>query len=72
MLFKDSSDSSHFIFEITVGKSRIRHATTLKWNDEFLLDRLKIEDDVIQIQSRSISDPTLSENSDSDFKIKWL
>ena len=26
---KDSSDPSRFIFEINVGKSRIRHATTL-------------------------------------------
>ena len=36
---KCSSDPSHFIFEINVGKSRIRHTTTLKLNDEFL-DRL--------------------------------
>ena len=28
--FKSSSDPSHFIFEINVGKSRIRHRTTLK------------------------------------------
>jgi len=28
--FKGSSDPSHFIFEINVGKSRIRHITTLK------------------------------------------
>ena len=27
-----STDSSHFIFEINVGKSRIRHTTTLKMN----------------------------------------
>ena len=32
-LVKGSSDSSHFIFEINVGKSRIRHTTTLKLND---------------------------------------
>ena len=38
--FKGSSDPSHFIFEINVGKSRIRHTTTLKLNDEF---RLKID-----------------------------
>ena len=38
---KGSSDPSHFIFEINVGKSRIRHRTTLKLNDEFL-DRLKM------------------------------
>ena len=35
-------DPSHFIFEINVGKSRIRHTTTLKLNDEFL-DRLNID-----------------------------
>ena len=40
--FKGSSDPSHFIFEINIGKGRIRHATTPKLNDEFL-DRLKID-----------------------------
>ena len=30
---KGSSDPSHFIFEINVGKSRIRHRTTLNFND---------------------------------------
>ena len=30
---KGSSDSSHFIFEINVGKSRIRHIMTLNLND---------------------------------------
>ena len=39
---KSSSDPSHFIFEINVGKRRIRYTTTLKLNDEFL-DRLKID-----------------------------
>ena len=29
---KGSSDPSHFIFEINVGKGRIRHRTTLKFN----------------------------------------
>ena len=29
LLLKSSSDSSHFMFEINVGKSRIRHRTTL-------------------------------------------
>ena len=38
--FKGSPDSCHFIFEIDVGKSRIRHRTPLALNDEFL-DRLK-------------------------------
>ena len=37
---KGGSDPNHFIFEINVGKSRIRHTTTLKLNDGFL-DRLK-------------------------------
>ena len=31
--FKGSPDQSHFIFEINVGKSRIRHRTTLKLNN---------------------------------------
>ena len=31
-LIKGSSDPSHFIFEINVGKSRIRHRTTLNLN----------------------------------------
>ena len=37
----------------------------------FLIDYKSIEDDVIQIQSRSMSDPTFS---DIDFKIKmaWI
>ena len=56
---------SHFIFEINVGKSRIRHRTALKLN--FLIDSKLIENNVIQIQSRSTSDPTLS---DFAFKIK--
>ena len=34
-LFKGSSDPSHFIFSINVGKSRIRHRTNLKLNDDF-------------------------------------
>ena len=38
---KGSSDSSHLIFVINVGEIQIRHATTLKLNDEFL-NRLKI------------------------------
>ena len=33
LMIKGSSDQSHFIFEINVGKSRIRHRTTLKLND---------------------------------------
>ena len=38
---KSSPAPSHFIFEINVGKSRIRYKTTLKLNDEFR-NRLKI------------------------------
>ena len=34
--FKDSPDPSHFIFEINVGKRRIRHRATLNLNNEFL------------------------------------
>ena len=41
---KGSSDPSHFIFEINVGKGQIRHTTTLQLNDEFL-DRLKSVED---------------------------
>ena len=37
-----SSDPYHFIFEINVGKSRIRPATRLKMNDASL-DRLRID-----------------------------
>ena len=59
----------HFIFEINVGKSRIRHRTTLELN--FLIDSKSIEDDIIEIQSRSMSDPTFS---DIDFKTEmaWV
>ena len=42
VIFKGSLDLSHFIFEINLGKSRIRYTTTLKWNDAFL-DRPFIE-----------------------------
>ena len=48
---KGSSDASHFIFEINVGKSRIRHTTTLKLSNEFL-DRLKIEFRVVLCRIR--------------------
>ena len=33
-IFKGSSDQSHFIFEINVGKKRIRHGTTMNLNDD--------------------------------------
>ena len=54
MNVKDSSDPIHFIFEINVGKSRIRHTTTPK-------KEKSIEDGVIEIQSRFMSDTTLSD-----------
>ena len=68
-IFKGSSDSNHFIFEINVGKSRIRHRTILKLN--LLIDSKSVEDDVIQIRSRSMLDST---NSDIDCKNKmaWV
>jgi len=71
--FKGSSDPSYFIFEINDGKSRIRHTTTLKLNDE-LLNRLKIdgrERPVVQIQSCSMSDPLLSD-IDLINKVIWV
>ena len=64
---KGSSDSNHFIFEINVGRTRIRHTTTPKLN--FWIDSKSVEADDVQIQSRSMSDPSLS---DIDFKNKWL
>ena len=57
-LFKGSLDPIH-CFETIVGKSRIRPRTTLNFLNV-------IECDVIKIQSRSVSDPTLVS------KIKWL
>ena len=36
---KGSSDPSHFIFEINVGKSRIRHRTTLNLNLQPIFSR---------------------------------
>ena len=39
---KGSSDTSHFIFDIKVGKSRIRHTMKLKLKDDSL-DGLKID-----------------------------
>ena len=42
---KGSTDPSHFIFEINVGKGRMRHRTTLKLN--FWIDSKSIQDGVI-------------------------
>ena len=61
---KGSPCSSHFIFPTNVGNRRIRHKTTLKLN--FLIDSKSIEEDVSQIQSRSMSDPTFPS------KMVWL
>ena len=51
----------HSIVEINAGKRRIRHATTLKLNDE-LPTQNRLDS---PIQSRYMSDPFLS---DIDFK----
>ena len=49
---KGSPDQSHFIFEINVGKRRIRHRTTLNLND-LIFNRFWVDLE-IQFQSRSI------------------
>ena len=67
--FKGSVGSSHFIFEINVGKKRIRHRTTLKLN--FQIDPKSTEDQVLKIQSRAKSDPPLSD-IDSKNKMAWV
>ena len=58
-----SSDPSHFIFEINVGKSRINDAE-IEW-------RISRSTQKIRIQSRSMSDPPFL---DIDFKNKmaWV
>ena len=66
---KGSSDSSHFIVEINVGKSRIRHRMTLNLNDA-ILNSFWI-DLKIQFQNRSMSDPTLSD-VDCKNKMAWV
>ena len=62
---KGSPDQGHFIFEINVGKGRIRHWTTLNLNEVNFQNWFKMMS--FKIQNRSMSDPTLS---DIDFKIK--
>jgi len=69
--FKGSSDPSYFIFEINVGKRRIRHTKTLKLKNEFLNRQKSIEDDVVEIQSRSMSDPPLSDIYFKN-KMSWI
>ena len=66
---KGSSDPDQFIFEINVGKSRIRHRRILKLN--FQSDSHSIDDGFILNPSRSVSVPTLF---DIDFENKtfWV
>jgi len=64
-ILKGSPCPSHFILQINVGKRRIRHKTTLNLND-VIFDRFWVDLE-IQFQSRSMSDPSLS---DIDFKDK--
>ena len=61
--------SSHFIFEINVGKGRIRHRTTLNLH-KVIFNRFGVDLE-IQFQRRCMSDPTLS---DIDFrnKMTWV
>ena len=63
------SDPSNFIFEINVGKSRIRHRTTLNLH-KVIFHRFVVDLE-IQFQRRCMSDPTLS---DIDFrnKMTWV
>ena len=69
--FKGSSDPSHFIFGINVGKGRIRHRTTLNLNDG-IFNRFWVDlEIVVQFKSRCISDPTLSD-IDSKNKMAWV
>jgi len=58
--FKGSPNPSHLFFEINVGKGRMMN---LKIGSK------SIEDDIIQIQNRYLSDPLLS---DVDFKNKMV
>ena len=68
---KGRTDQSHLTFEIIAGKRRIRHRTTLNLNDvifnRFSESSKSIQKFIIYFQSRSMSDPTLS---DIDFKNK--
>ena len=66
---KSSSHPSHFIFEINVGKSRIRHLTTLNLN-EATLNRFWLDLES-QFQSRLASDPTFSD-IDKKNKMAWV
>ena len=67
--FKGSPDPNHFLFEINVGKGRIRHRTAQNRND-VKCNRFGADLKFV-IQCRCMSDPTLS---DIDFKNKivWI
>ena len=57
--FKDSSDPSHFIFEIDVGRSRIQHWTTLNpyWHiSEVLLPRYELDRFMENSSNQNLSD----------------
>ena len=62
---KGSSDPNHFIFEINIGKSRIRHRMipNFEWCHFQSISKANFS----QIESRSKSEPGLS---DIDFKNK--
>jgi len=68
-ILKGSPGLSHFIFEINVGKGRIRHRTTLNSNDA-TFDRFWVDLE-FKFQSRSMSDPLLSD-TDSKNKMAWV
>ena len=55
--FKGSSDQNHFIFEINVGKSRIRHRTN---SNDAILNPFLVDLE-FEFWIRSISDPPLSD-----------
>ena len=63
MEIKGSLDQIHFIFEVNVGKNRIRH----KKDSEFWIAPFSESFELHQFLSRCMSDPT---HSDIDFKNK--
>ena len=66
-IFKGSPDPSHYIFEINVGKMRIRHRTTLNLNLQTILSRSKkLSFNFRVVACRIRLFPTLIS------KIKWL
>ena len=66
---KGTSDASHFILEFNVGKRRIRHRTIPNLNDA-IINRFLVDLE-IQFQSRSMSNPTLSD-IDFENKMAWV